>query len=70
MQEKMDIFCPRRSDSDSNHFQSVFLVDEESFNLCRQNEKSKKVRGFLLMSARGRSILPLSVNHASSIHLV
>ena len=43
MQEKMDIFCPRRSDSDSNHYQSVFLVDEESFNLCRQNEKSKKV---------------------------
>jgi len=43
MQEKMDIFCPRRSDSDSNHFQSVFLVDEEGFNLCRQNEKSKKI---------------------------
>ena len=43
MQEKMDIFCPRKSDSDSNHYQSVFLVDEESFNLCRQNEKSKKV---------------------------
>ena len=70
MQEKMDIFCPRRSDSDSNHFQSVFLVDEESFNLCRQNEKSKKVTGFLLMTARWRSILPLSANHASGVALV
>ena len=70
MQEKMDIFCPRRSDSDSNHFQSVFLVDEESFNLCRQNEKSKKVRGFLLMTTRWRSILPLSANHGSSVPLV
>ena len=70
MQEKMDIFCPRRSDSDSNHFQSVFLVDEESFNLCRQNEKSKKVRGFLLMTARWCSILPMSANHASSLPVV
>ena len=59
MQEKMDIFCPRRSDSESNHYQSVFLVDEESFNLCRQNEKSKKVTSGKILIRLNFELVPV-----------
>ena len=59
MQEKMDIFCPRRSDSESNHYQSVFLVDEESFNLCRQNEKSKKVMSGKILIRLNFELVPV-----------
>jgi len=44
LQTKMDIFCPQyespadedpRTFSQSHHFQTIYMVDEESFNTCQ-----------------------------------
>jgi len=47
LQTKMDIFCPQyssaaededpRTFSESHHFQTIYMVDEDSYNLCRLN---------------------------------
>lgn len=52
LQEKMDIFCPQyespadedvRTFSQSHHFQTIFMVDESSYNSCSLPDRPKRI---------------------------